>query len=319
MNNRSAGTLLICVLVSAGCTSVRGPSATASDDLPGRVVPGAQWRAEPPLGYAADAGRRNLPVGGSYTFRDLVVRVVATRLASAETGQPVDAVDLQLTRDGTSASRTANEGDAFVWSGYRIAVVAIAGPGELGAGLVSLEVATLESVPAGIAAAATAGDAAMRARVPHSITHITLHHTGSAEPLRREQDPVQLLRALQAWGAAERNWWDVPYHYLIDLDGNIYEGRDWRYSGETNTAYNPGGHFLISVIGNYELQEPTPSQIDAIADMMAWAVRRFEIPLDRIGGHYDHAETLCPGEHLRARLEDGTFQRMVEARLALRA
>ncbi|NLG63690.1 MAG: N-acetylmuramoyl-L-alanine amidase, partial [Candidatus Cloacimonetes bacterium] len=82
-----------------------------------------------------------------------------------------------------------------------------------------------------------------------------------------------------------------------------------------NTAYNPSGHFLISVIGNYGLQEPTQAQIDAIAGLMAWAVERFDVPLDRIGGHYDYAETSCPGQHLRALLEDGTFRRMVEERL----
>jgi hypothetical protein len=38
----------------------------------------------------------------------------------------------------------------------------------------------------------------------------------------------------------------------MDLDGGIYEGRDYHYMGETNTSYDPGGHFLISIIGNYE-------------------------------------------------------------------
>ena len=106
----------------------------------------------------------------------------------------------------------------------------------------------------------------------------------------------------------ERNWWDVPYHFLLDLDGRVFEGRDWRYMGETNTTYDPGGHFLISIIGNYERQEPTPAQLDAIADLMAWALREFDLPLDRIGGHYHYASTGCPGQHLRRRLEDGTLR-----------
>jgi hypothetical protein len=210
---------------------------------------------------------------------------------------------------------TAVEGSAFRTGGYRVAVVAVHGPGELGEGLTSLEVATLETVPAEIAASAMAGGADMRLRVPHEITHITLHHTGSAEPLRPGDDPVRRLRGLQAWGEAERNWWDLPYHFLIDLDGNVYEGRDWRYTGETNTTYNPGGHFLISVIGNYEIQEPTPAQVDAIVDMMAWAAQSFGIGTDRIGGHYDYAETSCPGVHFRRMLEDGTFRRRVAAAL----
>lgn len=65
----------------------------------------------------------------------------------------------------------------------------------------------------------------------------------------------------------------------------VYEGRDYHYMGETNTTYNPQGHFLISVLGNYNLQEPTPMQIEAITDLMAWAVAEFNVPLDRIYGH----------------------------------
>jgi len=85
--------------------------------------------------------------------------------------------------------------------------------------------------------------------------------------------------------------------------------------GETNTEYDPNGHFLITVIGNYEKQEATAAQLAAIADLMAWAVRKFDVPLDNIGGHYNYAKTDCPGKNLRKYLEDGTFRRMVAARL----
>ncbi|HEY9448471.1 MAG TPA: peptidoglycan recognition family protein, partial [Gemmatimonadaceae bacterium] len=187
--------------------------------------------------------------------------------------------------------------------------------GELGNGLVALEVGTLASVPANVASSLVAGGADLRLRIPQKITSITLHHEGSAKPLLPGDDPVQLLRNLQSWSASDRNWWDVPYHYLIDLDGNIYEGRDWHYMGETNTTYDPSGHFLISIIGNYNLQEPTQKQLDAIADLMAWAVKEFDVPVDSIKGHYQYAETGCPGKNLRKYLEDGTFRRMVEARL----
>jgi hypothetical protein len=317
MTSRTAAVLCAFALTAcAACAAAPGaapaPAATAPEPLPARVIPGAQWRAQPPVGHAADAYRRNIPPGGTLTFRDLAIDVVATQPAEA---RAPNRVELRLARGGAADVRTVAAGTAFTWNGHRIAVVAIPRPGELGAGLVALEVATLASLPAAVAASAEAGGADMRLRIPHSISRVTLHHTGSAEPLRVGDDPVARLRGLQSWGAADRNWWDVPYHFLIDLDGNVYEGRDWRYMGETNTTYDPGGHFLISVIGNYELQQPTPAQIDAIVDMMAWAIRRFDLPLDRIGGHYDFAQTSCPGLHLRQYLEDGSLRAMIEARL----
>jgi hypothetical protein len=247
-------------------------------------------------------------------FRDVAVHVLATRVDST-VAPPRDVVRLRLRRGGLTEERDVREGRAFNWQDHHIAIVAIYGPRELGAGLTAVEIGTIASLPASVAASDTAGGAGLRLRIPHRITHVTLHHTGSAHPLRPEEDPVEKLRGLQSWGAADRNWWDVPYHFLIDLQGHVYEGRDWRYMGETNTTYDPSGHFLISVIGNYGRQEATREQIDAIAALMAWATDRFDLPLDRIGGHYNYAETSCPGQHLRRYLEDGTFRRMVEARL----
>jgi hypothetical protein len=298
-----------------------GPAADArarAADMPPGVIPHAAWHASPPLGYAADANRRNLRPGATFEFRDLVIAVRATTVDTTSPDAPIDVVHLTLTRGGASEDVRVNEGTAFNWNGYHIAIVAIYGPGELGEGLVALEVATLASLPDVVARSTIAGGAELRLRVPHDITRITLHHTGFPEPLRPDEDPIQRLRNLQAWGANDRNWWDVPYHFLIDLDGNIYEGRDWRYKGDTNTTYEPGGHLLISVIGNYEIQQPTAAQIDAIAELMAWGLDRFALTPDVIGGHYDYAATACPGRHLRLLLEDGTLQRRVQARRTAR-
>jgi hypothetical protein len=317
--------------VAIGCATMRNPHPVPQP----AIISHAQWESQPPLGYPADAMRRNEPPGGTLDFHDISITVVGTQTDSiaaatmtgggsagavapsvdSSSAAPVDRVRLKLRSGDAEEERLVREGEAFNWNGYHVAIVAIYAKGELGNGLVALEVGTLATVPPSVASSLVAGGADMRLRVPQKITSITLHHEGSAEPLRPGDDPVKQLRALQAWGERDRNWWDVPYHYLIDLDGNIYEGRDWHYMGETNTTYDPSGHFLISIIGNYNLQEPTQKQLDAIADLMAWAVKEFDVPVDSIKGHYQYAETGCPGKNLRKYLEDGTFRRMVEARL----
>jgi hypothetical protein len=72
------------------------------------------------------------------------------------------------------------------------------------------------------------------------------------------------------------------------------------------------------MIGNYDLQEPTPAQLGAIADLMAWAIRENGLTVEAIGGHYHYAQTGCPGKYLRPYLEDGSLKRMVAERLARR-
>src|SRR5687767_4355262 len=302
--------ILACAATAGSCAGRRSNTSLPAP----RIIPHAEWQTQPPLGYAADATRRNIKAGDNLTFRDLTITAVSTALDSSAT--PVaDIVRLRLAKGTHGEERPIREGAAFNWQGYHIAVVAIYGPGELGAGLVALEVGVAASLPANVAASTIAGGADLRLRVPHRITHVTLHHTGSPEPLLPTDDPRAKLRGLQSWGARDRNWWDVPYHYLIDLDGRIYEGRDWRFMGETNTTYDPEGHFLISVIGNYGRQEATPAQVEAIANLMAWALAHFDVPVERIGGHYNYAQTGCPGRQLRRYLEDGTFRQMVLERL----
>ncbi len=285
------------------------------------VIPHSVWQVKPPLGIAADAARRNKKAGDSLSFRELTVTVLQTLVDSSGV-KPVDLARVKLATTGvakgTTEERVIREGSAFNWRGFHVAVVAVYGPGELGAGLVALEVATIASLPPNVANSVVAGGADMRLRIPHTITHVTLHHTGDSKPLTRADDPAQRLRNLQSWGASDRNWWDVPYHFLLDLDGRVFEGRDWHFQGETNTTYDPGGHFLISMIGNYDVQEPSVGQLDAIADLMAWALKANNLPIDRIGGHYNYAETGCPGKYLRRYLEDGTLRRLVQQRLSAR-
>ncbi len=148
----------------------------------------------------------------------------------------------------------------------------------------------------------------------HEIRHITLHHGGTA--FSRDKDVAQHLRNLQSWSRREKGWIDIPYHYVIDLEGRTHEARDIRFAGDTNTEYDPAGHALIMVLGNYEEVEPTPAQLAAVADTMAMLARRFRLGVEAIGSHKDHSrQTVCPGKNLYRYLQDGSLVAAVKARL----
>jgi hypothetical protein len=149
----------------------------------------------------------------------------------------------------------------------------------------------------------------------HLVSRITVHHSGVRLAGWPQIDGAQKMRALQRFSRRDRPWGDVPYHFSIAPDGAIYEGRDVRYAGDTNTSYATAGHLLIEVIGDFEQDEPTPAQLASLTDLGAWACARWDLPLDRIGGHSDFAQTACPGKRLRAHLASGALRAAVEKRL----
>ncbi|MCX8056800.1 MAG: peptidoglycan recognition protein family protein [Ignavibacteria bacterium] len=134
----------------------------------------------------------------------------------------------------------------------------------------------------------------------HKPNKITIHHEGTYFP----QDSLAFrhIKNIQIWGMRERKWADVPYHFFIDGFGNIIEGRDIFTVGETNTSYDPTGHILISIIGEYhKKQKLNEAQYKSLIKLIEYLRKRFEIKCDEIRGHRDYCkpgETDCPGDNI---------------------
>lgn len=143
----------------------------------------------------------------------------------------------------------------------------------------------------------------------HSPDRITVHHTASHQ--RRDLSIEQKMRDLQkfsqnpsqlATGRTKPAWPDVPYHFYIGFDGQIAEGRDVNFVGDTNTDYDPTGHILIVLEGNFEEEQPSSAQIDSLRCLARWLTGYWRIPPSAIKGHKDYASTACPGRNLEDEL-----------------
>jgi hypothetical protein len=151
----------------------------------------------------------------------------------------------------------------------------------------------------------------------HRIERITIHHGGVEFP--DDKDPVEHLRALQSWSRSDKDWIDIPYHFMIDRQGRIYETRPINYPGDTNTEYDPAGHALVEVMGHYEHQVLSAAQLDAMVAIVGFLAAAFEVPVGNIGGHRDYADTTCPGEDVYRYLRDGTIGSRVAEALSQRS
>ncbi len=132
-----------------------------------------------------------------------------------------------------------------------------------------------------------------RAMVEHVPQRLTLHHTAVSQAALT-QGPArarQHQRHHQSLG-----WPDLAYHFLVDRSGLAYEGRDVRFRGDTGTEYDPTGHFLVCMEGDFDVQEPTPAQLETTVALFAWASQQYGIDASTLAGHADYADsTTCPG------------------------
>jgi hypothetical protein len=143
----------------------------------------------------------------------------------------------------------------------------------------------------------------------HLPDRITIHHTATKQDFSR--DVGAKLRGLQAFsqrddslagGQKKPAWADVPYHLYVAVDGSVGEGRDWHYAGDSNTPYDPAGHLLVVVEGNFQQDTLTSAQRLALDVLIPSLAARFGIPAERLASHRDYARTDCPGAHLYAEL-----------------
>ncbi|WP_236539698.1 peptidoglycan recognition protein family protein [Spiractinospora alimapuensis] len=132
--------------------------------------------------------------------------------------------------------------------------------------------------------------AAWGARAPRGRTtvgmservEVTLHYsTGSTS---------QTPRSIQNYHMDSRGWVDIGYNFLVDNDGNAYEGRGWNVQGAHAAPRNRQG-IGVCFIGSDGMSDAAKRAVIAIYDE---ACRRAGRTLAR-KGHRDINSTSCPG------------------------
>jgi hypothetical protein len=152
---------------------------------------------------------------------------------------------------------------------------------------------------------------ALPGMMPQQPRAIILHNTGVAQNSKTALETK--MRGLQSYSqkpgmvtATLRKpaWPDVPYHFYIDVSGRIAEGRDIGFAGDTNTGYDTENYIQIAVEGDFEVETPLPVQMAALDELLDWLMLSWNIPVERISVHKDHAATDCPGRHFMTLLPE---------------
>lgn len=162
-----------------------------------------------------------------------------------------------------------------------------------------------------------------------TIHTLVVHHTASLNSTDTRTG-WERMQALYAYHANNRGWGDVGYNYIIDADGQIYEGRaggDYVVGGH---AYcNNVGTMGIALMGNFNSEKPTTLQTKSLQWLLIQVSEKYNINLKNnvqyhgksqtaIIGHRDVTQTACPGDTLysglsqiRTNVARGTFSTVV--------
>jgi tetratricopeptide (TPR) repeat protein len=137
-----------------------------------------------------------------------------------------------------------------------------------------------------------------------AVRRITIHHSAMGPTSGAADDAAKQIRSIQS-GHFQRGYADIGYHYLIDSQGRIWEGRDKRFQGAHagNTEANER-NLGICLLGNFVSVAPTPAQERALRTLVDTERTRYNVPKDQIFGHGEVREhftgntTECPGARL---------------------
>ena len=139
----------------------------------------------------------------------------------------------------------------------------------------------------------------------NGVDRITVHHDGMPPvTLRSKNDAASRLEIIreshtQRTDDSNHHWADIGYHYIIDPQGRVWEGRPIRYQGahvKNNNEHNLG----IMVLGNFDEQKPTNEALATLDAFLADRMRGYRLSLDRVVTHQEINPTACPGRNLQA-------------------
>jgi len=133
---------------------------------------------------------------------------------------------------------------------------------------------------------------------------VTLHHTDGKHTTTLADSEAE-ARFIQDFHIHGRGWNDIAYHFLVDAQGNILEGRPEGVLG-SHTLANNEGNVGIVLLGTYHPpvnDVPTKAHLDAVAALGRYLVARYGIDPASLRGHRDYKKTECPGDGLYPRLD----------------
>lgn len=143
---------------------------------------------------------------------------------------------------------------------------------------------------------------------------LTVHH--SAEPFHAASAASSKaeVRRIQQFHQDGRGWADLGYHFLVDREGRVFEGRSMEFQGAHAFGDNNVGNIGVCLLGNFaadperggeyaRVQSIPAAQLAGLRELVDLLRSRYGIDRSEVHGHSELRGTACPGPALLSWVE----------------
>ena len=134
---------------------------------------------------------------------------------------------------------------------------------------------------------------------------MTLHHSAGWGATTIEEGKAA-VKSIQEFHQDGRGWSDIGYHFVVDMGGNIYQGRPETVLGAHVGGANTG-NIGVCILGCYHppetnitcRDEMTYATEKSLIHLYSWIADTYEIAPRVLKGHRDYfGTTSCPGDNV---------------------
>lgn len=135
---------------------------------------------------------------------------------------------------------------------------------------------------------------------------IIVHHTGGTDADALADTSNHRFEDVNAWHKQNPNvnlgepsslGYYIGYHYFIDKNGKVTQGRADKDEGAHTFGYNARS-IGICLAGNFDLTLPTQAQVDALTSLLKQKMDTYKLPIESIMPHRHFAAKTCYGKKL---------------------
>lgn len=134
---------------------------------------------------------------------------------------------------------------------------------------------------------------------------LIVHHTGGTDANPKQSTQGQSFAVVNSYH--QTRWphflsslgFHIGYHYFIDRDGLVTQGRADTDEGAHTIGKNSES-LGICLAGNFDIgvDRPTPAQISSLKDLLIKKSKQYNIPIEMIVPHRTFANKSCYGYSL---------------------